>query len=296
MSDAVPAVIEVALNGITTRDRSPHVPVGPEALAEDALACLEAGAAIVHTHSAEFFAPPEALAEDYAECYRRVLAVRPDAILYPTIGGGAGAGERFGHFGPLAVEGLIRCSVLDPGSVNFGGAGPDGLPPEGSISYVNSAADIREGVETARTWGLGPSVAVWEPGFLQVVLALHEAGTLPAGTLVKLYFALGGYLPEGRPLWGVPPIPEGLAMYLAMLEGTGLPWAVAAVGGPLLDTGLVPTALERGGHLRVGLEDDPDGPANATQVAAAARMVEAAGRPVATPADAADLLGLAPTP
>ena len=64
---------------------------------------------------------------------------------------------------------------------------------------------------------------MFEPGFLQVVLAYHDAGALPPGTLVKLYFAAGGYLTRGRPLWGVPPIPEGLDLYLAMLGDTGHP-------------------------------------------------------------------------
>ena len=88
---------------------------------------------------------------------------------------------------------------------------------------------------SASSTQLGPSIAIFEPGFLQVVLAYHEAGALPPGTLVKLYFAAGGYLTPGRPLWGVPPIPEALDLYLAMLGDSGIPWAVAVVGGDALD-------------------------------------------------------------
>ena len=96
---------------------------------------------------------------------------------------------------------------------------------------------------------------MFEPGFLRVVLAYQNAGALPAGTLVKFYFSEGGYLGGGDPLWGMPPIPEALDAYLAMLGDAPIPWAVAVLGGSLLDAPIARLALERGGHLRVGLED-----------------------------------------
>ncbi len=172
--------------------------------------------------------------EEYALCYRAVLAERPGTILYPTTGLGRTVAERYAHVGMLASEGLIRAAFVDPGSVNLGGVGSDGLPPPIEYVYTNTFADIRYTFDLAVQHQLGPSIAVFEPGFLQVVLAYHEAGALPAGTLVKLYFAAGGYLTPGRPLWGVPPIPEGLDLYLAMLADTGIPWAVAVVGGDAL--------------------------------------------------------------
>jgi len=41
--------------------------------------------------------------------------------------------------------------------------------------------------EVCRARRLGPSVAVFEPGFLRVVVSAWRAGVLPPGTLVKLY-------------------------------------------------------------------------------------------------------------
>ena len=97
-------------------------------------------------------------------------------------------------------------------------------------------------------------------------------------TLVKLYFSEGGYLGGGEPLWGLPPIAESLDAYLAMLGDAPIPWAVAVLGGSLLDAPIARLALERGGHLRVGLEDFDGGPANAEQVAARGEAVRG-GRP-----------------
>jgi uncharacterized protein (DUF849 family) len=127
---------------------------------------------------------------------------------------------------------------------------------------------------------------------LRVVRAYYDAGALPTGTLVKLYFSAGGYLGGGEPLWGAPPILEALDLYLAMLGDADIAWAVAVLGGSLLDTPIARAALERGGHLRVGLEDWDTGPANVEQTAAAAELCRAAGRSVATIDGAARLLGL----
>jgi uncharacterized protein (DUF849 family) len=288
-----PVIIEAALNGITNPRRNPAVPITPDDLARDAIACIDAGASVVHTHADNLGAPVDELTQHYAECYSPVLDARPDAILYPTIGFGSTVAERYGHVLQLASKGLIAQTFLDPGSVNLGGTGPDGLPPPLEYVYTNTFADIRYGFDLAQSQGLGPSIAVFEPGFLQVVLAYYDAGALPAGTLVKLYLAGGGYLTAGRPLWGAPPITEALDLYTAMLAGRSIPWAVAVVGGSLFDhEPLVVDALGRGAHLRVGIEDWADGPPNREQVARAVRLCERAGRGIASTSEARSILRL----
>jgi uncharacterized protein (DUF849 family) len=156
--------------------------------------------------------------------------------------------------------------------------------------YTNTFTDVAHKMHVCSERGLGPSIAVFEPGFLRVVVAYHRAGALPTGTLVKFYFSSGGYLGGGQPLWGAPPIAEALDLYCAMLAGAGIPWAVAVLGGSLLDTPVARLALERGGHLRVGIEDWDTGPPNVEQVAAAAALCADVGRPVATVAAADAIL------
>ena len=109
---------------------------------------------------------------------------------------------------------------------------------------------------------------------------------------MKFYFAGGGYLGGGDPLWGSPPIIEALDLFLAMLGDTPIEWAVAVLGGSLLDTPIARAALERGGHLRVGIEDWDTGPPNVEQVAAAVALCSEVGRPVATIAETETLLRL----
>jgi uncharacterized protein (DUF849 family) len=294
LSDGPPVVLEVALNGVTTPELNPAVPHAPDEIASDALACLAAGAAIVHSHPHPMTPGAESAAEIYSAAYRPILAERPDAILYPTIGLGATIGERYGHHDRLARDGLIRCGLVDPGSVNLSGTGADGLPAPIDFVYVNTPSDIRHEVETCRREGLGPSVAVFEPGFLRVVLAYHRAGRLPPGTLVKLYFSEGGYLGGGDALFGPPPIREALDLYLAMLGDAPIPWAVALLGGSLLDSAIASLALARGGHLRVGLEDHPEAASNRAEVERARALCARHGRRLARPAEAAEILGLPP--
>ena len=292
-----PVIIEVALNGATTPDRNPHVPRTPAELAADARRCFAAGAAIVHTHNADFGVEGPRAAALYEEAWRPVLRERPDALFYPTVGIGGSIEERYAHEPLLAEAGVLRIGLVDPGSVNLGGADEDGLPAPVDLVYVNTYRDVRHQVGLCDRHRLGPSISIFEPGFLRAALAYHRAGRLPAGALVKLYFGgEHGYLGGTRPgvTFGLPPTRPSLEAYLAMLDGTHLPWSVAVLGGDVLADGFARLALERGGHLRVGLEDHAgaDTPDNESLVRAAAALVRSVGRPVATCAEAAALLGL----
>lgn len=291
-----PVVIEVALNGITSKERNPQVPLSPGEIAADARRCLDAGAAIVHTHIDDFALTGAAAAARYLAGWQPVLDTVPDAILYPTVGFGGDVADRFAHVEPLA--GAARMGVLDPGSVTLGGTGADGLPGGIDFVYQHTFADIRWITGLLARLRLGPSISIFEPGFLRTTLAYHRAGRLPPGAFVKLYFGgdasyLGGGLPGGAG-FGLPPTPTALDAYLELLDGTDLPWAVAVIGGDVAASGLARLAIERGGHVRVGLEDHagPHQPDNATLVAAIVAIAGEVGRPIASRREAAELLGL----
>ncbi len=292
-----PVIIEAAVNGVTTKERNPHVPREPAEIAADGLRCLAAGAAIVHNHIDRVGGDGASAAECYLEAWRVILRERPDAIVYPTVGIGGSVEERFAHVPPLAESGLMRMGLLDPGSVNLGSVGDDGLPGGAfDFVYTNTFADIRHAAGLCERYRLGPSIAVFEPGFLRTVIAYLRAGRLPAGAFVKLYFGgeydyLGGGTGVG---FGLPPTRIALEAYLGMLEGWSIPWAVAVIGGCVVESGLARLALERGGHVRVGLEDyaGPRTPSNEELVREVAALAAAVGRPVADCAEAARLLAL----
>jgi uncharacterized protein (DUF849 family) len=112
--------------------------------------------------------------------------------------------------------------------------------------------------------------------------------------MVKLYFATDrGYL--GAP-FGLPPTSTALAAYLELLEGCDIQWAVSLAGGDVISSEIAPAALEAGGHLHIGLEffNGPRAPTNTELVAEAVELCAKIGRPVATPDQAAEILGLPP--
>ena len=288
-----PVIIEAAINGATPKSRNPHVPINPEEIVEDSLACLDAGAAIIHHHIDRFGLSEEAAAARYLEAWRPLLAHRPDALIYPTVH--FGQTLNYEHQPFLAASGLARIGLVDPGSVNLGGRDSDGVPA-GGIVYGNSFDTIARAFEICREHRLGPNMAIYEPGFLRTVMAWWSAGRLPTGSFVKLYFSTeSGYL--GAP-FGLPPTEKALDAYLEILGDSDLPWAASLVGGDLGSSPLARLALERGGHLHVGLEfyGGDRQPTNAELVTEAVKACADAGRTVASPDEAALLLGLPRTP
>jgi uncharacterized protein (DUF849 family) len=288
---AEPVIIEAAINGVTSKTRNPSTPKEPAEIAEDALRCFAAGAAVVHNHIDSFGLDGSTAAERYLEGWRPALEERPDALFYPTTNAGADVEASYAHIGPLAETGLMHLSLCDPGSVNLGGLGPDGLPATG-IVYANSFDDVAHQFGLCDRYGLGPSIAVYEPGFLRCVLAWWRAGRLPAGAMVKFYFGGDEGFLSG---FGFRPTRTALDAYLELLDGCDVPWAVAVLGGDVLESGIARVALERGGHVRVGLEDyaGPRQPTNEDLVGDTVALAKDVGRSVATPDQAAKILNLA---
>lgn len=299
-----PVIIEAAINGITPKTRNPHSPRTPEEIGEVALACIAAGARIIHNHIDDLSITGQPAATRYAAGWVDILKTHPDAIICPTLTVAQDPDDAVAHLAPCAQSGALM-APLDPGSENLCDTGPDGLPGEKRFLYINSFELIDRSVRALGAAKLGPSVAVYEPGFLRMVLAYHRAGRLPKGTLLKFYFG-GDYdfiasdPDAGRAphavSFGLPPTKKALDAYLEMIEGTDLPWAVAVLGGDSCSGELARYALERGGHLRVGLEDfaGPEQPNNVELVERAAALARATGRPIATFAQAREMLSLRP--
>ena len=292
-----PVILEVALNGQTTKDVNPNAPRSSDEIAEDSLRCFEGGASIVHTHIDEIMSPGPLAAELYLEHFRPVLKERPDALIYPTLGFGEGVEGKYEHVEILKREAGLRIGFVDPGSVNLGGADAEGLPVPIDYAYANTPASIRWAFDFHARLELGPSIAIFEPGFLNHTLAYKRAGHLPAGSLIKFYMGGDyGYMGTGhRGLnFGLPGTPWGLDVYLTLLGDCEVPWSVGVLGGDVFEHDLARHALERGGHLHIGLEDymGDDKPTNVEIVQRAVDLCGEVGRPVASIGQTVELLGL----
>jgi len=291
-----PTIIEVAINGETQRSRNIHVPLSPSEIAEDAITCLARGASIIHNHMGDITLAGGPAADRYGQAWAPILDKFPEAILCPTSVLVPDVVLSVAHIAPCVAAGA-RMASLDPGVENFANSGKGGLPGPRRGMLANSIDKIEIILDTMRDACAGPALGIYEPGFLRPILAYRRAGILPRGTLAKLYFGGDCNLMDGGQggfSFGLPPTRAALDAYVEMLEGSGLPWSVAVPGGDVVRSGLARFALERGGHLRIGIEDYAGGrmPTNIELLDEAVTLCHEMGRPPATCAQAAVILDL----
>jgi len=138
-------------------------------------------------------------------------------------------------------------------------------------------------------------MAIYEPSFLRAAILYHRAGKMPQGFL-KFYFSgQRNYKDDGEfLLFGLAPTEKGLDAYLEMLGDTKLPWATAVIGGDANAFGITRLAIERGGHVRIGLEDygGPSSPSNMDLLNEVIDIARTCGRPLASMDEATKILGL----
>jgi uncharacterized protein (DUF849 family) len=297
--DATAVIVEAAINGVTRKDQNPHVPVTPEEIAACALACFDQGASIVHNHIDRVGIPGDEAAARYLEGWQPVLAARPDALLYPTVNAGPSVEVSYAHLAPLVDAGALRVGLCDPGSVNLGWRDAGGAPAGGFV-YANSHDDVGYQLDLNARLELGPQFAIFEPGFARALRVWHDAGRIPRGAMLKLYFGgdrgyFAGAGGSGGVPFGLPPSSAALDAYLEIVGPLPYPWSAAIIGGDLTGaTAFVRDVLERGGHLHLGLEDlgADRRPSNEELVAEAVALISASGRRPATCAETATLLDL----
>lgn len=278
--------IEAAINGPWGSGRQPGSPITVEECIEQGVACVEAGAAIVHVHA---FDPEADEQKDDPDIYARIIEgiqAEVDAIVYPTIPplglieeSTMSAKERFVHQEALGRRGLLEWAAVDPGSINFNAYEEIERDERGSI-YENPESHIREGLKIAARNRTSPTYAIYEPGFVRLGAALADRYPDIAPPVYRFMFS-ESYT------FGYPPKPYALDSYTTLLdsEAPDAPWMVAGLGVDI--TPLIPETVEKGGHVRVGLEDAPLGSSrtNVDWVEHARAEIEAAGGTIATAAD-----------
>jgi 3-keto-5-aminohexanoate cleavage enzyme len=297
-----PVIIEVGLNEATTRKENPHVPITPEEIADDIVACAEAGATIIHFHARDPETGDQRTCDTalYREAMLRVREAGCDILMYPTYapflsGNVDPVQERFGHVLSLADDPEIglRIGPLDMGSLNLVMAargellpGADSMPLEFSV-YQNPVPLLRRMLEQYDSREMISTLAVFEPGHLRLTMILLAAGL---GRNASLKFML-----SDRWMHGPLPDPEGLDDYLRLLDrlrgNRQIEWVCAPSGieSPAALEELLRHALQRDGHVRVGVGDCPvaaDERTNAQLVAEVVTMARAAGREPASAGDA----------
>lgn len=261
-----PVVVQAALAGSAGGGpESRCVPVRDDDVVADALAAWDAGAALIHLRARGSDGAPSSRPADFAPLIEGIRAADCDVVLELACGPADGGG--------------LGCLALRPeiASLDCWSAAADGVSPDASLPALRAAlAKFRE-VGTAAELRCRDLVHV------RMLLRLREEELLDDPLRVQLV------VEDGAP----DPIEQVLLMS-SLLPPDAI-WSVAGIGAGQLRLNVL--CLIAGGHVRTGLEDNvwlvEDVPAtNEELVQRVVRIVDDLDRPLATPAEAREILRL----
>ena len=277
-----------------TQDRSHHVPRSPEQIANSAIDAAKAGAAIVHCHvrDPETGVPSRRL-DYYREVTDRIRDAEVDVVLNLTAGMGGdmvfgsteaplpvneqgtdmiGATERMAH----VRECLPEICTLDCGTMNFA---------EADYVMTNTPGMLRAMGGMMTELGVCPEIEAFDTGHLWFAKELVNEGTLKSPALVQLCM--------GVP-WGAP---DDMNTFMAMVNNVPQDWNWSAFSLGRNQMNYVANAVNAGGNVRVGLEDNlwlakGQLATNAQLVERAVTIIENMGSTIMGPEAVREKLGL----
>lgn len=271
-------VVNVALTGaVPGKDDNPLLPITPEEIAADAVACAEAGAAVVHLHVRDEAGLPVHQRDLYERAIAPIREAAPEVAICVTTSSRVDPDPRSRTIGLELDEGLRpEMASLTLGSFNF----------PNTVS-VNPPVTIMRLLERMGELGVRPEFEVFEPGMVNTLHVLAERGLVPDPPVVNILLGSMG---------SSPAFVGDLARIVERLP-LEAEWAAAGIG--IFQRSMTIAAAIMDGNVRTGLEDNPrsDGDGrwgNADAVALAVEAAKLAGRPVASPTEARRRFGLAP--
>lgn len=271
-------IITCALTGAgTTKAQNPNVPITADEIAADVVAVAKAGAAVAHIHVRDEAGvntmDPDVFVNVVNTVRAATTAAGVDVVLNLTTSGSKFSDEwRTGHLPLLMPE---MCSY-DPGTMNWAN----------NFVFLNSPAFLEKLGKIAQELEIKPECEIFDGGMIGNVNYYVKKGILKEP--VHYQFVLG--VPGG-----MPGDIDSLAYLLPKLPA-GATWSITGIGRssmPMMLAGLSAGCT----GLRVGLEDNVQLSkgvlaTNAQLVEQAVTLAKAAGREIATAAEAREILGL----
>ena len=287
-------IITCAITGAgETADKSEHVPVTPEQIANSALDAAKAGAAIVHCHVREPKTGKGSRNPDYyEEVVDRIREKNSQVIINLTAGMGGdlvigpdsdpmnfgegtdlvGALERLRHVERIRPD---ICS-LDCGSLNFG---------DTNEVYISTPEMLREMTQKVKSLGVRPELEIFDTGNLWFAETMIAEGLLDPPFWIQLCLSI----PYGTPM--------DIGILYAMVNRLPENAEFTSFGLGAMQMPMVAQSVILGGHVRVGLEDNlylEKGvlATNADLVKKAVNIIELMGASIQSPNEARKTLNL----
>ena len=234
-------------------DRSDKVPVTPRQIADSCIEAAQAGAAVVHIHvrNPETGAPSRDPAL-YAEVVDYIRESGVDMVINLTagMGGDLTLGSTENPL-PPAVEGTDMCGAterlahvkqilpeictLDCGTMNFG---------EADYIMTNSPGMLKDMAGQIQAMGVRPEIEAFDTGHVLLAKWLQDQGLIDNPTMIQLCMGIP---------WGAP---DDLSTFQAMVNAVPDDWTFSAFSIGRNQLPYVAMAINAGGNVRVGLEDN----------------------------------------
>lgn len=234
-------------------DRSKKVPVTPRQIADSCIDAAQAGAAVVHIHVRD----PETGAPSrdpdlYAQVVEYIRASGVDMVINLTAGMGGdltlgstenplppsiegtdmcGATERLVHVKQILPE----ICTLDCGTMNFG---------ESDYIMTNSPAMLKDMAGQIQAMGVRPEIEAFDTGHVLLAKWLQDLGLIDKPTMIQLCMGIP---------WGAP---DDFSTFQAMVNAVPDDWTFSAFSIGRNQLPYVAMAINAGGNVRVGLEDN----------------------------------------
>ncbi|MEZ5723701.1 MAG: 3-keto-5-aminohexanoate cleavage protein [Paracoccaceae bacterium] len=276
MSEQNPCIICVAITGsLPTKENNPAVPITLAEQIESTQEAFEAGASIAHCHVRDDEGKPTSDPERFAALKEGLEKHCPGMIVQLSTGGRSGAGNARGGMLPLAPD----MASLSVGSNNF----PTRV-------YENPPDLVDWLASEMLKYDVKPEIEAFDLSHILQAAAMHKAGKIKDTPYVQFVMGVKNAMPVDRDVF------DYYIHTVKRLFGDDVAWCAAGIGPNQIV--LNEWAISSGGHARTGLEDnvrlDKDrlAPSNAALVKRAVELCVKYERPVASFAQARQILGL----
>ena len=270
-----PCIICVAITGsLPRKEMNSAVPISVTEQLESTQEAFEVGATICHAHVRNDDESPSSDPEKFALLKKGLEKHCPGMIIQFSTGGRSGAGRERGGMLPLSPD----MASLTVGSNNF----PNRVyenPPE-LVDFL--AAEMKK-------YEIKPELEAFDLSHIHQAAAMCEDGRLNGPLYVQFVMGVKNAMPADRDVFNY---------YIQTMKRL-LPdseWCAAGIGRHQLEVN--EWCVAEGGHARTGLEDNIRldkhtlAPSNAALVKRVTELCSYYERPVATPQQARQILGL----
>ena len=270
-----PCIICVAITGsLPRKEMNPAVPISVAEQIESTQEAFEAGATICHAHVRNDDESPSSDPNKFALLKQGLEKHCPGMIIQFSTGGRSGAGQERGGMLPLSPD----MASLTVGSNNF----PNRVyenPPD-LVDFL--AAEMKQ-------YEIKPEVEAFDLSHIHQAAAMRADGRLNSPLYVQFVMGVKNAMPADRDVFDY---------YIKTMKRL-LPdseWCAAGIGRHQLEVN--EWCIAAGGHARTGLEDNIRldkhtlAPSNAALVKRVTELCAGYERPVATPQQARQILGL----